>query len=420
MDKWKILGFSGLIAIVLTIPVTVLLVKNQRAPSSSEAAQSNAYEAESATLSGPATIGNDSAASAGKYVVFSSTATTTPTPTAHPPTNPPTNPPSPTPGTPAPLNGFQPNPPYYTTFFYLWFQNPNTDSGWGYWTDHGGNPPNTWFSHYIPDPNPSALDPPNELYSASNYNNFKWQAGKLKEAKISVAIASWWGQGTREDGAFNNIINSFMGRSDNPYPRLRWAMYYENEGFSDPSVSQLVSDLNYIKAKYVGSQYLLRVNGKPVMFVYAGANDAGGMAQRWKDANAQVGNTFYTVLKVYGGSPTDPNQPDAWHQYAPAARSGSGPGYYFVSPGFWLDDGSAERLPRNPTDFEAAVRSMVSANVTWKLIETWNEWGEGTSVEPGEQVRTNTGTGKDEIDPNGYQFGNLYIDILNRNLPALQ
>ncbi len=313
---------------------------------------------------------------------------------------------------------FQPHPPYYATFYYMWYKAPNPDGKWDYWTDGGANPPNTWFSHYLPDVNPSAWDPANELYSENNYNIFKWQMGKMAEAKIEVAIASWWGQGTREDITFNNVINSFMGKSDNPYPNLRWAVYYEDEGFSDPAVSVLVSDLTYIKNKYAGSPYMLKINGKPVMFVYAGVNDAGGMAQRWKDANAAVGNYFYTVLKVYPGSNTDPNQPSAWHQYAPAARSGTdGKDYYFISPGFWLD-GNPERLPRSLTEFDTAAKNMVSASVAWKLIETWNEWGEGTSVEPG--VQAITVNGKDEPDTNGYLFQNRYIDILKSDLPALE
>ncbi len=315
---------------------------------------------------------------------------------------------------------FQPQPPYYATFYYMWYKNPKTDGAWDYWTDHGGSPPNTWFSHYIPDPNPNSFDPANELYSENNYDIFKWQAGKLKEAKIEVAIASWWGQNTREDVTFNNIINSFMSRPDNPYPNLRWAVYYEDEGFSDPPVSILISDLTYIKNKYTASPYMLRVGGKPVVFVYAGANDnPGTMTKRWKDANSALGNYFYTVLKVFPGSTSDLNQPSAWHQYAPASRSGTdNKDYFFVSPGFWLDDGSAERLPRNLTDFTSAVKNMVASNTTWKLIETWNEWGEGTSVEPGQQIKTVNG--KDEIDPNGYSFQNKYVDTLNANLPQLE
>lgn len=92
----------------------------------------------------------------------------------------------------------------------------------------------------------------------------------MAEAKLEIAIASWWKQGTKEDLALNNIINNFMSRSDNPYPNLRWSIYYEDEGFENPPVTTLVSDLNYIKQKFSQSPYFLKIGGKPVIFVYAG------------------------------------------------------------------------------------------------------------------------------------------------------
>jgi len=317
---------------------------------------------------------------------------------------------------------FQPSAPYYAAFFYIWYKNPNTGGeNWSYWNDLGNSPPATWFSHYLPDPNPDAFDPANELYSANNYANWKWQVGKLAEARQEVVIASWWGQGTKEDAALTNILHDFMGRADNPYPNLRWAVYYEDEGFSDPDVSTLVSDLTHIRDQFAVSPFFLRVNGKPVVFVYAGAADEPGtMTQRWHDAQAALGNAFYIVLKVFPGYASDPNQPDSWHQYAPALRSDQQAPYAFaVSPGFWLDDGSAVRLARDAAAFEAAVQSMVAAPATWKLVETWNEWGEGTAVEPGVQTRDN-GPGQEVQDPAGTPFGNLYVDILQRNLPSLE
>ncbi len=382
---------------------------------SSHAAENNFVEAELGTVTAPAVLGNDTNASGGKYIQFGNT-----------------SPPSTT---------FQPTAPYHATFYYMWYKNPQIDGGYSYWQDphiDAGSPPNTWFSHYLPDSNTASFDPAAELYSSNDYNNFKWQVAKMAEAKQEVAIASWWGQGGKEDLAFKKIMNDFMGRVDNPYPNLRWSTYYEQEGFGDPSVVQLVSDLSYIQANYANSPYYLKINGKPVVFVYnAGTNEVGSTntncqdtsdtssIHRWYMANSQLGNPFNIVLKVYTGYATNPCQPYSWHQYAPAARSGThGTHSAYVSPGFWLDNvGSVERLSRNGVEFENGVKAMVSANATWKLTETWNEWGEGTGVEPAEKVKYNSATGKDEPDTSlgsDYAFHNLYIDILNRNLPALE
>lgn len=401
-SKRKAYLSAGLVSVLLFITLLYLgpganlgLLGRRKDSQNTLAAGSAASEVESWVLGENVKVGSDSSASGGKYLEFTGAAGSTPA-------------------------TFQPGAPYYATFYYQWYKSSKVDSSWSYWTDHGNNPPSTWFSHYLPDSNTGSFDPANELYSSNDYTNFKWQVAKMAEAKQEVAIASWFGPGTKEDVTFDNIINSFMARTDNPYPNLRWSMYYEDEGFGDPSVATIVSDLNHIKTKYANSPYFLKINNKPVIFVYSSnADEPGTMPQRWKEANSQVGNSFYVVLKVFSGFATNPDQPDSWHQYAPAVRSGAHAPYsYFVSPGFWLDDGSAERLPRDPASFESAVKTMVGANAMWKLTQTWNEWGEGTSIEPGEQVKTING--RDEPDLSGYQFKNLYIDILNRNLPALE
>lgn len=396
-----ILLLVGLISILIAYSIST----NYRSK-----AATNILEAESAVLSGSVSKLSDTLAAGGSYLQFGQSGGITPVPTSPPGT-----------ATPTPSGtAFQPSAPYFATFFYMWSQNPNTDAGWAYWEGSGNTPPNTWFSHYLPDPNTSAFDPANELYSANNYTNWKWQVAKMAEAKQEVAIASWWGpDSAREDGAFNNIL-TFMGRSDNPYPNLRWAVYYEDEGFSDPSTTTIINDLNYLKSKYMGSPYYFKIGGKPVIFVYGnGADIPGTMLQRWSAANSQLGNAFYVVLKLFPGYTTATPQPNSWHEYAPANRSGTfAPYAAYVSPGFWLDDGSAVRLPRDLTAFQTAITAMVNSNVTWKMVQTWNEWGEGTAVEPGQQ--TIISNGKEILDPNGTPFQNRYIDVLKNTLPPLE
>jgi hypothetical protein len=62
---------------------------------------------------------------------------------------------------------------------------------------------------------------------------------------------------------------------------------------------------------------------------------------------------------------------------------------------------------------------MVNANTTFKIVETWNEWGEGSSVEPGDQAIQTT-SGNATLDPNGVPFKNRYIDVLHQLLPPLE
>lgn len=303
---------------------------------------------------------------------------------------------------------FQPSAPYHATFFYPWYPQ---------WTDRGHQPPDNWFSNYLPDPNPCVFNPAEELYSSTDGRILYWQLSKMAEARIEVAIASWWGRTHKTDAALRYILRDAMNRPDNPYPNLRWAIYYEKESIGDPSPDEIASDLDYIRETFASQPAYLKIGGKPVVFVYAAGNDQAGMAARWAEARRRTG--FYVVLKVYSGYRNDPNQPDSWHQYAPANRSDRQTPYsWMVSPGFWLD-GEAVRLPRDLEAFRRAVAEMVAASVEWKLIQTWNEWGEGTSVEPGEEV-IQTLSGKATPNPDGKPFRNLYIDALRELLPPLE
>ena len=183
-----------------------------------------------------------------------------------------------------------------------------------------------------------------------------------------------------------------------------------------------MSDLDYIADQYAAEPGYLKIGGKPVIFVYSTSGDGVGMAQRWNEAKALAKLPFYVVLKVFSGYKTINPQPDSWHQYGPATRASNQSPYSFsVSPGFWYDSGGeAPRLGRDLAEFRNAVTQMVAADATWKLVTTWNEWGEGTAVEPGEQVVFDSSTGRDELDPAGAPFKNAYMDVLRELLPALE
>ena len=221
----------------------------------------------------------------------------------------------------------------------------------------------------------------------------------IAKAHLTAMISSWWGQGEHSDTSFAHILGR-SERAGSPYQALRWSLYYEQESQGDPSVGQIASDLNYLKTQYFGQPGFLRVNGKPVIFVYADGGDNCGMVDRWNQAKAQVSGGVYVVLKVFSGFANCTNQPDSWHQYSPAvAYSLQGSYSASVSPGFWMI-GQSIRLGRDLNTFTSNVRNMVASHANWQLVTTWNEWGEGTAVEP------------------AMEFGGGYVDALCQNIPG--
>jgi hypothetical protein len=259
---------------------------------------------------------------------------------------------------------WQPTFPIRATFYYPWFPEA--------WNQQSIYP----YTNYTPQLG---------YYSNADQNIVKQHIAMMQYAHIDAAIASWWGQGSQTDTKIAGLLNASAGTN------FRWALYYENESTGDPSVSQIHSDLVYIHDHYGTNANFLRVNGKFVVFVYAAANDACGMADRWKQANT-VG--AYIVLKVFPGFASCANQPEDWHQYCPAVPTDSqGSISYVISPGFWLK-GNAERLARDINRWNQNVRDMVASGARWQLIATFSEWGEGTAVEPAAQWASASGYGQ--------------------------
>lgn len=302
------------------------------------------------------------------------TATATPVPTtAAPPSASASASPTPAFASATPLVSYQPSLPLRAAFYYPWFPEA--------WTQKGIYP----FTHYHP-----SLG----YYDGGSLAVERAHIAAMQYGKIQAGIASWWGQGTMTDARVPAILSAAAGTT------FRWSLYYEAESLGDPSVTQINADLAYIRGHYAADPSYLRIDGRFVVFVYADGSDGCAMAQRWHDANT-VG--AYVVLKVFNGYRTCASQPDGWHQYAPAVAADSQSGYsYAISPGFFLATDSAPRLVRDLTAWNASIRAMVASGAPFQLVTTFNEWGEGTSVESATDWASGSGYG-------------AYLDALHTN-----
>lgn len=212
----------------------------------------------------------------------------------------------------------------------------------------------------------------------------------LDYAKVNVAIASWWGQGQQSE---QTRIPLLLDRTRETGSPLKWALYYEKEGFSDPAVADVVADLAYL-ARYASRPEYARRGGRPVLFVYNADDASCAVVDKWRAATA---GQWYLALKVFPGAESCASQPDLWHEYAPSRSSVIVGQSYSVSPGFWRADEPSARLPRDLVAWGAAVRAMVASGKPWQLVATFNEFGEGSAVE------------------STVEWGNAYLDVLRND-----
>jgi hypothetical protein len=316
-----------------------------------------------------------SSATASPIPSSSGSATPTPTPaptsTANPTPTPPT--PTPTPAPPPPTSS-QPSLPVRAAFYYPWFPEA--------WNQQGMDP----FTKYHP-----SLG----FYDSGAGATIQQHISAMQYGGIQVGISSWWGVGTRSDGRVPALLANTAGSS------FRWTLYYEQESQGDPSADQIASDLRYIRDHYASDPGFFRIGGRFVVFVYTDGGDACAMASRWSQANAGI--NAYVVLKVFSGFKTCPSQPAGWHQYAPAKATDAQAGFsYAISPGFDKANEATPRLARDLGRWAQNVRDMIASSAPFQLVTTFNEWGEGTSVESATEWASASGYG-------------AYLDLLHSN-----
>jgi hypothetical protein len=276
-----------------------------------------------------------------------------------------------------PANDSQPAFPIRGTFYYAWYPEA--------WTRDGVFP-------Y------SKLRPSLNFYGADDATIVRAHTAAMLHGRLDAGIYSWWGPSgyPPTDERFWRYL---AAARTTPF---RWAIYHEREGYEDPSVETIRSDLEYVRDRYASKPAYLKVDGRFVVFVYANGADSCATAGRWAVANT-VG--AYVVLSGFAGWAECPWQPQAWHQYS-ADRSAYtfAPSSYMISPGFHEVRAPAPALSRSLEAWRQSIAGMVASNAPWQLVISFNEWPEGTSVESGVDWETSSGFG-------------AYLDALHDGLP---
>ena len=259
----------------------------------------------------------------------------------------------------------------------------------------------TFYYPWFPEAwNQSGYDPATQYHpSAGYYSTTSMLASHVRSliyGGFDFVASSWWGQGSKEDARFAPLLSAAHGT------KLMVAPYYEAEGNAvpgvvgspDPTPAQITSDLDYLATHYVTDPNYLWIGGKPAVFVYGDPGDSCATATRWARANAAATTHFYVVLKVFSGYGSCGDQPDNWHQYGPATASDSqGTHSYTISPGFYKFGESAPRLARDPARWVQQVQAMNCSPAAFRLVTTFNEWGEGTAIESAAGWASSSGEG---------------------------
>jgi len=319
--------------------------------------------------------------------------TRTPEPTAIP-----TPPPTPVPTLP-PVEG--PEPSYrVAAFYYPWYRNPDVDGRWDHWGQGRLNPPLDIASDYYPQLGAySNLDP------GVVAQHFAW----LRQAGVGVIVSSWWGRRSIEEQAVPLLLE--IGQ------RYGIKVAFHIEPYGGRTAESLVSDIKYLYEHYGDHPAFYRTTAstwrssddrpKGLFFLWASrfpdteqppvearywqeAMDAihalpdGGLVMTdetvftWADDGHFDGSYSYAVLQA------DEAEAYTWARGLPLGYwfvPGVNPGFSAVRIGYeestYVPRGGGAAYDRR---WQAVLDSVVEPALV--AITTFNEWHEGTQIEP--------------------------------------
>jgi hypothetical protein len=355
--------------------------------------------------------------------------------------------------------------PVVGAYYYPWYQPGEPEWGWAKWK-------NAMRLHLEHPQQPMA-----GLYDSRDPEVIGAHIAQSLRGGIDFWSVSWWGPGSKTDEIFRNAV---LKHPDSH--KIQYAILYESTGrfgkFSRPDYSCWLGDLRYLKATYFDDPRYLKIDGRPVLFVYLsreyfrdrggealdemrrqfpeiylvgddvffGADDRGETEDTYK-AEWAANFDAVTAYDVYGQSvgPFGGTQKAIDYiaaNYAKARAEAGRAGTAFmpaIAPGY-NDTAVREGHPgraRYFTDkedskegdiFRAMIREVALPNLdpgagNILMVTSFNEWYEDSQIEP--TAGTAPASLRDRSKSGDYytggrryaDYGYLYLDILKEEIP---
>lgn len=299
-------------------------------------------------------------------------------------------------------------------FYYTWYGNPQTDGAWRHW-DHevilreGGG-----AHHRPPDDIGANFYPEMGLYSSNSRADTARHMAQLRDAGAGVVAVTWWGRGDYSDEALETVFAAAAS--------CNMQVCFHIEPFPGRNAATTRDALVYLLDKYGGHPALFRDparGNRTMVYLYDSylTTPAEWATVFGRDGACTVRGTEHDVLAI-----------GLWVKAAdgPALVSAGFDGFYtyFASDGFvfgstlanWPALGSFARgngllfipsvgpgycdtriRPWNDANtrarekgacYDRAFEAALAATPDFISITSFNEWHEGTQIEPAIPRRT--------------------------------
>jgi len=258
--------------------------------------------------------------------------------------------------------------PFVTAFYYPWFATNVADGSYAHWGQDGHRPPSDIASVYYP-----ALG----VYSSDHPSVLGDQMGEIERAGIDQIAVSWWGWGSIEDLRLPGIIQAARSRG------IDFAFHIEP--YRGRTVSSVGADIAHLETLGIRTFYVYQAFLLPPAS-WAPLNDdlrAQGITTYGETAlvgQAVAGHFsgIYTYDIVTWTAGKFHRLCDEAHANGLLCAPSVGPGY------------DARRATGDPhvkprrggRTYDTMRRAAIRAGADSVTITSFNEWQEGTQIEP--------------------------------------
>jgi glycoprotein endo-alpha-1,2-mannosidase len=295
-------------------------------------------------------------------------------------------------------------------FYYGWFSNTTDfsssssvvikdDTNWRHWGSNSYQPPYNACSTFTPQIG---------WYDCADPATIEKQLRQAEWAGIDSFVVSYWGQNSIENQNFKNMIRVAKSINSN----LTFTFYFEifmgglDKKNESEAVALMVDEFSYIYNLFNSSEYKDYIwfeEGKPVLFSYVVQAISASVWQETKKSLESDLMTFFLVGDRPGKN-EDYNQVfDATHQYdvyAPTKANKYLTNFFNlklsaqkynqifiagVAPGYddhKVRDGNPPLSREMGETYHSSWENAISLNPDWITITSWNEWHEGSEIEP--------------------------------------
>jgi hypothetical protein len=255
-----------------------------------------------------------------------------------------------------------------TAFYYPWYGTTAADGTYQHWNQDGHDPPNDIASSFYP---------ARGIYSSSSKLVVSAQMDEIRAAGVDEIAYSWWGQSSPENARLPLVMAAAH------VDGIQVAIHLEP--YPNRSIQSIETDVAYLKNLGVTTFYIYQALDIPVGQWQAvqPALHAGGAilfaqtAQVGAAAAAGFDGVYTYDIVTYGGNMFGRFCSEAHRMHLLCAPS-VGPGYDAKR-----GDGDQRVKPRrNGATYDAMWRAAIAAQADRVTITSFNEWHEGTQIEP--------------------------------------